>query len=228
MPECAVCVPVRTSTWANTIPRVASVSAGVSASTIPLSKTITASAPRASARTQSPTSSEPLSSAPSISTRTLTGRSPAGGERARDVQEREEVALVVGRAAGVDAAVADRRLERRRVPQLEIAGVLHVVVAVDHHRLRVLARGAQVADDEWRAAGSRHQIGGAAGAAHALHGPRGGVLQRFVVARAGRDRRDPQPVERFVEKAHLITASVSPAVTDAPSEIGSSAILPAL
>ena len=107
-------------------------------------------------------------------------------------------------------------------------GILHVVVAVDHHRLRVLARGAQVADDERRAARGRHQIGGAAGAPHALHGPGGGVLQRFVVARAGRDRRDPQPVERFVEKAHLITASVSPAVTDAPSEIGSSAILPAL
>ena len=76
MPECAVWVPVRTSTWANTIPRVASVSAGVSASTMPLSKTITQSAPRASWRTHSPTSSEPVSSAPSISTRTWTGSSP--------------------------------------------------------------------------------------------------------------------------------------------------------
>ena len=60
---------------AKTIPRVAVVSAGVSASTIPLSNTITASAPRASAITQSPTSAEPVSSAPSISTRMLTGRS---------------------------------------------------------------------------------------------------------------------------------------------------------
>ena len=77
MPEWAVWVPVRTSTWANTMPRVASVSAGVSASTMPLSKTITASAPRASWRTHSPTSSEPVSSAPSISTRTWTGSSPA-------------------------------------------------------------------------------------------------------------------------------------------------------
>ena len=35
------------------------------------------------------------------------------GHRAGDVQQRKEVALVVGRAAGVEAAVADRRLERR-------------------------------------------------------------------------------------------------------------------
>ena len=69
--------PVRTSRWAKTMPRVASVSAGVSASTMPESKTITASAPRSSARTHSPTSSEPVSSAPSISTRTWTGSSPA-------------------------------------------------------------------------------------------------------------------------------------------------------
>ena len=53
----------------------------------------------------------------------------------------EHLALVVGRAAGVDLAVADRRLERRRLPQVERIDRLHVVVAVEEDRRR--ARRAQ-------------------------------------------------------------------------------------
>ena len=44
---------------------------------------------------------------------------------------REHLAFVVGRAAGVDVAVADGRLERRADPFVERLGRLHVVVAVD-------------------------------------------------------------------------------------------------
>ena len=77
MPEWAGRSPVRTVRWANTIPRVATVRAGVSASSASASKAIAQSAPRSSAATQSLTSSLPVSSAPSISTRTFTGSSPA-------------------------------------------------------------------------------------------------------------------------------------------------------
>ena len=112
------------------------------------------------------------------------------GQRARlrqltgHEQQREEVALVVGGAAGVQAAVADRRLERRRVPQLEVARVLDVVVAVDHHRRRVLLGRAQLTHDERRATRRGHHLRRAARATHALDGPGRGVAQRLLVARA--------------------------------------------
>ncbi len=47
---------------------------------------------------------------------------------------REHLAFVVGRAAGVDVAVADGRLERRADPLVERLGRLHVVVAVRRAR----------------------------------------------------------------------------------------------
>ena len=47
------------------------------------------------------------------------------------LQVGEHLALVVGGAAGVEVAVANRRLERRREPGLQRLGRLHVVVAVD-------------------------------------------------------------------------------------------------
>ena len=45
-------------------------------------------------------------------------------------------------AARVDLAVADRRLERRRLPQLQRIDRLHVVVAVEQDRRRASARRA--------------------------------------------------------------------------------------
>src|SRR5215207_10410898 len=45
-----------------------------------------------------------------------------------------EVRLHVGRAAGVDQAVTERRLEWRRLPQLERVGRLDVIVTVDEDR----------------------------------------------------------------------------------------------
>ena len=48
------------------------------------------------------------------------------------------VALVVGRASGVDAAVLDDRIERRPMPQVERINRLDVVVRVDEHRRRAL------------------------------------------------------------------------------------------
>ena len=54
----------------------------------------------------------------------------------------EHLALVVGRAARVDLAVADRRLERRRGPQVHRVHRLHVVVAVEQDRRRARRRRA--------------------------------------------------------------------------------------
>ena len=63
----------------------------------------------------------------------------------------EDLSLVVGRAAGVDLAVANRRFERRRLPQLERVHRLHVVVAVEEDRRR--ARGAEPVAVDHRIAG---------------------------------------------------------------------------
>ena len=49
----------------------------------------------------------------------------------------QDLALVVVRAARVNAAVPVGRLERRRVPELLRVHGLHVVVTVDQHRRRV-------------------------------------------------------------------------------------------
>ena len=47
---------------------------------------------------------------------------------------RKNLALVIGRAAGKNVAVFQNRLERRRIPELERIGRLHIVMAVDHDR----------------------------------------------------------------------------------------------
>jgi len=49
-------------------------------------------------------------------------------------EARRDAALVVCGAAGVELAVALGRLERRRVPQIQRAGRLHVVVIVEQQR----------------------------------------------------------------------------------------------
>ena len=51
-------------------------------------------------------------------------------------EETENLALVVGRAAGEEVAVPDGRLERRRGPLVEGIRRLHVVVTVEEQRRR--------------------------------------------------------------------------------------------
>src|SRR6185295_14419475 len=112
---------------------------------------------------------------------------------------------------------------------------LHVVVAVDEDGRGILAVRPQLADHQRSAARRLDEIAFAADGADTPERPLGRLAQGGLVARAGRDRRDPQPVGRLVDQRveivrrdHLMTASVSPAVTAAPSEIGSSSTLPAL
>ena len=182
------------------MPRSPIVIAGVCSSTIPESKTIAQSAPRSSARTQCATASPPVSSSPSTSTRTLTGSVPGRRLLAGDVQQRQEVALVVGRAARVDAPVADVGREGRGGPRVEVADGLNVVVAVDEDGRRALARGLQLAHGQRVALGG-HDARLAADGAHAPGHPGGRALEVGRVAAARRDRWDPQPVHEVVEQA---------------------------
>ena len=82
---------------------------------------------------------EPHSSSPSISTVMRTGQAPASVlPGPRRLEEGHELALVVLRAArddhlAVELVGGDARLERRRFPQLQRIGRLHVVVAVEQH-----------------------------------------------------------------------------------------------
>src|SRR5688572_19059094 len=61
---------------------------------------------------------------------------------------KEELALVVHGSARVDVAVSHRRLERRRRPELERLGWLHVIVAV-HQDSRSFRCPAPLADHDW-------------------------------------------------------------------------------
>ena len=66
----------------------------------------------------------------------------------------EHLPLVVGRAARVDLAVANRRLEGRRLPQIQRIDRLHVVVPVEQDGGR-LGRAEPVAIDDRIARASR-------------------------------------------------------------------------
>jgi hypothetical protein len=123
-----------------------------------------------------------------------------GGELARDVQQRQEVALVVGGAARVHAPVAHVGLEWRRDPGAGVAGRLHVVVAVDEHRRCVGARGAQLTDGEW-VARRAHDPRVATRAPDPLHDPGRRPLEVGGIAVTRRDRRDAQPCQEVVEES---------------------------
>jgi hypothetical protein len=115
------------------------------------------------------------------------------------VQERQEVALVVARAAGVQAAVADRGIERIRRPERARIRRLHVVVAVDQHRGRIGPARAQLAGAK-RVAESALHLGAAAGGSDALAGPVGRALEIGGIASAGGDRGNAEPVAQLGEK----------------------------
>src|SRR5436305_2034176 len=80
----------------------------------------------------------------------VNGQRTLCGEQRRAFEQRPELTLVVRDPARVDPLVADRRLERLAVPQLERRRRLHVEVAVDEDRRRVAVAGRRgdVADHE--------------------------------------------------------------------------------
>jgi hypothetical protein len=112
------------------------------------------------------------------------------GELARRLDEHEEMRLVVGDAAGVEPPVALGQLERRRLPEVERVGRLHVEVRVAEDRRRGIRAlgGGQLADDERAPAVPGDDVGRAAGAADALRDPVRGGLDVLRVVRVRADR----------------------------------------
>ena len=131
------------------------------------------------------------------------------GQLAGHEQQREEVALVVGGAAGVEAAVADVGLERRRGPARLVAGVLDVVVAVDQDRRRAVAVGAQLADDE------RRVIAVSGRARRCRRPPRSGAAPSRPPRRAPRGCRRPCETEGIRSQSPSSAIAASRSVTRA-------------
>ena len=140
----------------------------------------------------------PISSSPSNRKRTLSGSAPAlGVERLGDLQGDEHRPLVVGRAAGVDAAVAHGRLERRRLPLRLVSRRLHVVVAVDENRRRPW-RSEPLGEHDGVAAGLDDA---AAGEVELLHEPRGRGAHRIATGVVAADARDLEEARQLAQVA---------------------------
>ena len=165
---------------------------------------------------------EPHSSSPSIST--LTPRADSSPATRlpgpRGLEEGHELALVVLRAArhdhlAVELVGGDARLERRRFPQLERIGRLHVVVAVEQHMRRcrrrpLPGRGRRPWGDPWsaprgrrsrcRCSSSRAPVGRRAAAAPC----RPGRSRRLGCAAARTGARAPASLRRVEGCQHLV------------------------
>ena len=172
-----------------------------------------ASAPRSSFSRNSTIDCPPISSSPSHAMRRLTGQRALRSEQRRALQQRPELALVVGDAARVNPLVADRRLERLALPQLERRRRLHVEVAVDEDRRRVAVarRRGNLADDE-RLRVRLLQLRLAAGATDEVANPLPRPPHVAGVLRIRADARNPQQLRKLVEPG---------LVHDAPSLNGS-------
>ena len=130
------------------------------------------------------------------------GQAPFARKVERCAQERPELTLVVGDAAGVEPAVADLGRERVALPQLERRRRLNVEVPVTDDRRRlggVLARGDERVDegsfallhDRRLPAAAPDELGDPVG--------RGTNIRRPV--RVGADARDPQELGQLGQPA---------------------------
>ncbi len=122
-------------------------------------------------------------------------------------QPRQELALVVGRAAGVQPAVADLGLVRWSGPQLERDGRLDVVVLDHGDRPGALA---DLADDERRGIGHRQDLDVGAEGPQPFRGPVGRSLEGLAVALLGRES---------AELGELVGPAIDPLV-DEGIEVG--------
>jgi hypothetical protein len=121
-------------------------------------------------------------------------------ELARGAEQHVQLPLVVGDAAAVEVLAADLRLERRRFPQVERIGRLHVEVAVAQHGRRALgvARRADLADRERRSV-PVDQTALTAGAANQITHPLAGLRHVRRTRRVGADRLDPHELGKLVK-----------------------------
>ena len=126
---------------------------------------------------------------------------------ARGLEEGHELAFVVLRAARDDhLAVAlvggDARLERRRLPQLQRIGRLHVVVAVEQHVRRALWRALVVADHHG-VPRRRHHLGIEADVLELARAPIGRLAALRLVFGIGGDAGNADQLEQPLERLLL-------------------------
>ena len=148
----------------------------------------------------------PISSSPSNRNFTLTGRRPAGREECVGDRDRNQHrSLVVGHAAGVEAAVANGRRPRRAVPLLERIGRLHVVVTVDQDR-RLARRAQPLAVDDRMAAGGKRPHGQRSGRRELGRHPARRPIDVRGVRGIGADARDRRELDELGRRSRLVCA----------------------
>ncbi len=130
-------------------------------------------------------------------------RAAGADQRLQRSQRREDVPLVVGGAAGIDAAVPDLRREGGRLPEIEGIGRLDIVVPVDQRR-GLVVRDVPVTVDDRVAPGRQER--------HLRHPrlaqPLGDPVRRprhvCIVRRQGADARDAQELAEIVDQPLLM------------------------
>ena len=130
----------------------------------------------------------------------FTGQLVLLSQKLRRLEQREELALVVGNAARVVPAVALGELERRRVPEVERRRRLDVVVPVDHHG-RGIAAAVRVrpdlADDQL-ALPVADELGLSTGALDEVAHPFRRAAHVGLVRRVGADARNRDELAQLV------------------------------
>ena len=127
----------------------------------------------------------------------LTGNSPSFFDRLLNAENvRKNLPFVVGRAARKNVAVLQHRIERRRIPQLERIGRLHVVMPVNQNRAATFSM--LIARPNDRMTRSRNQFRLQSDAAQFLNQPMRafGELFRIIVVR-GNARESQKRIEIF-------------------------------
>ena len=120
----------------------------------------------------------------------------------------EELALVVGRAAGIDLSVFDDGIEGTTVPEFQRIGRLHIVVTVDQHS-RLARIGDLFAIDDGMTIGRIDLCFVDAGLQEPLFDGLGALEHIGFVFAARADRGDTEETEEFVEEAVFIFFLVS-------------------
>ena len=124
------------------------------------------------------------------------------GKSARGLHEDEQLGLVVRYAARIEPAVALGELERRRFPELERVGRLHVEVRVTEdgrRRLRAFGCG-DFADDQRPAAVPGNDVDGPSGVANLLRHPPRRRDDVPGMCRVGADRRNGDQLCELIPK----------------------------
>jgi hypothetical protein len=128
---------------------------------------------------------------------------------------KEQLALVVGRAACTQHVALDGRIERIELPQLQRVYGLHVVVPVDEHDRRIGVVAAPLGVDRGHPGGRPDLDGREAGAAGGVGEPVGAAQHVGVVLGLGADAGDPQPLVEVGEQVLAVFGHVGAFVAHA-------------